>query len=60
MISSSRSCVARSSCCSGGIGTYVKGRGESHAEVGDRANDALRVNGSELGAQVIAEGATWH
>ena len=41
----------------GGIGTYVKARTESHAEVGDRANDAVRVNASELGAQVIGEGA---
>lgn len=41
----------------GGIGTYVKARGESHAEVGDRANDAVRVDASEVGAAVIAEGA---
>lgn len=41
----------------GGIGTYVKARGESHAEVGDRANDPVRVNAAELGAQVIGEGA---
>jgi glutamate dehydrogenase len=41
----------------GGIGTYVKGRAESHAEVGDRSNDLLRVNASELGAAVIGEGA---
>ena len=41
----------------GGIGTYVKARDESDAEVGDRANDALRVNGAEVRAQVIGEGA---
>jgi glutamate dehydrogenase len=41
----------------GGIGTYVKACGESHAEVGDRANDALRVNGVQLHCKVIGEGA---
>ncbi|MGH9363387.1 MAG: NAD-glutamate dehydrogenase domain-containing protein, partial [Thermoanaerobaculia bacterium] len=41
----------------GGIGTYVKARDESHADVGDRANDALRVDGAELRAKVIGEGA---
>ena len=40
----------------GGIGTYVKGAAESHADVGDKANDALRVNGSELRCRVIGEG----
>ena len=40
----------------GGIGTYVKASHESHAEVGDRANDPLRVNGRELGARVFGEG----
>ncbi len=40
----------------GGIGTYVKARHESHADVGDRANDAVRVNGSELRARVVGEG----
>ena len=40
----------------GGIGTYVKASRESNAEVGDRANDALRVNGCELRAKVIGEG----
>jgi glutamate dehydrogenase len=40
----------------GGIGTYVKARSETHAQVGDRANDALRVNGSELRCKVVAEG----
>ena len=40
----------------GGIGTYVKASTETHAEVGDRANDALRVNGAELRCKVIGEG----
>jgi len=41
----------------GGIGTYVKAREESHAEAGDRSNDALRVDAEELKAKVIGEGA---
>lgn len=40
----------------GGIGTYVKSTSESHDEVGDRANDDLRVNGSDLRCKVIGEG----
>jgi glutamate dehydrogenase len=40
----------------GGIGTYVKAVSETHAQVGDRANDALRVNGRELRCKVFAEG----
>ena len=40
----------------GGIGTYVKSRHESNAEVGDRANDAVRINGSDLKAKVVGEG----
>ena len=40
----------------GGIGTYVKASHQGHAEVGDRANDAIRVNGSELRCKVVAEG----
>ncbi len=40
----------------GGIGTYVKAASETHADVGDRANDALRVNGSELRCKVVGEG----
>jgi glutamate dehydrogenase len=40
----------------GGIGTYVKARSETHADVGDKANDAVRVNGSELRAKVVGEG----
>lgn len=41
----------------GGIGTYIKATDETHAEAGDRANDALRVNARDLGAKVIGEGA---
>ena len=41
----------------GGIGTYVKASGETHEDVGDRANEALRINGRELRAKVIGEGA---
>jgi glutamate dehydrogenase len=40
----------------GGIGTYVKADSESNEEVGDRANDAIRVNGGELRVKVIGEG----
>jgi glutamate dehydrogenase len=40
----------------GGIGTYVKSSEETHAQVGDRANDALRVDGRELRCKVVAEG----
>ena len=40
----------------GGIGTYVKASSESNAEVGDRANDTLRVNGDELRCRVVGEG----
>ncbi len=41
----------------GGIGTYVKATHETQGDAGDRANDALRVNGRELKAKVIGEGA---
>jgi glutamate dehydrogenase len=40
----------------GGIGTYVKASSESHADVGDRANNALRINGCELRCKVVGEG----
>ena len=40
----------------GGIGTYVKSEAEEHADVGDRANDRVRVNGHELRARVVGEG----
>ena len=41
----------------GGIGTYIKAATQSNLEVGDRANDAVRVNGSEIQAKVVGEGA---
>jgi glutamate dehydrogenase len=40
----------------GGIGTYVKASSESHAAAGDRTNDAVRIDGSELRAKVVGEG----
>jgi glutamate dehydrogenase len=40
----------------GGIGTYVKSSQERNAEVGDRANDAVRVNGADLRCKAVAEG----
>jgi glutamate dehydrogenase len=40
----------------GGIGTYIKAETESDADVGDRANDAVRVNGNQLRVKVIGEG----
>ena len=41
----------------GGIGTYIKASTETQAEAGDRANDALRVDGAEIRARVLGEGA---
>jgi len=41
----------------GGIGTYVCGEGESDAQVGDHANDGVRIKGHEIRAQVVGEGA---
>ena len=40
----------------GGIGTYIKSTHQSNAEAGDRANDAIRVNGKDVCAKVIGEG----
>ena len=40
----------------GGIGTYVKAATEAHADVADKANDAVRVDGAQLRVRVIAEG----
>ncbi|MEW5248469.1 NAD-glutamate dehydrogenase [Microbulbifer sp. 2201CG32-9] len=40
----------------GGIGTYVKASSENHGDVGDKANDAVRVDGRELRARVFGEG----
>jgi len=41
----------------GGIGTYVKAAAESHADVGDKTNDALRINAQDLRVRVVGEGA---
>jgi glutamate dehydrogenase len=41
----------------GGIGTYIKSSSETNAEAGDRTNDAIRVDGNEIRAKVIGEGA---
>ncbi|RUR55337.1 NAD-glutamate dehydrogenase [Vreelandella populi] len=40
----------------GGIGTYVKSSEETDADVGDKANDALRINGADLNCRVVGEG----
>ncbi|MDT0511233.1 MULTISPECIES: NAD-glutamate dehydrogenase [unclassified Halomonas] len=40
----------------GGIGTYVKGSDETDAQVGDKANDGLRIDGRELNCRVVGEG----
>ena len=40
----------------GGIGTYIKAKSETDAQVGDRATDLVRINGSELKAKVFGEG----
>ena len=40
----------------GGIGTYVKASNETHTDVGDRANDVLRIDGRDLRAKVVGEG----
>lgn len=40
----------------GGIGTYIKSSTESNADVGDKSNDAVRVNGNEIRATVVGEG----
>ena len=42
----------------GGIGTYVKAGSEKNEDVGDRANDALRIDASQLRAKVVGEGGT--
>ena len=54
-----RSCGRPSTCSwNGGIGTYVKAHAETHADVGDKANDAVRVDGAELRAASSARAAT--
>jgi glutamate dehydrogenase len=40
----------------GGIGTYVKASDETHGDAGDKANDAVRVDASELRCRVVGEG----
>ena len=40
----------------GGIGTYVKAANETHADVGDRANDGVRISGGELRCRIVGEG----
>jgi glutamate dehydrogenase len=41
----------------GGIGTYVKAPGQANADVGDKANDAVRIDATDLRATVVGEGA---
>lgn len=41
----------------GGIGTYVKSSQETNADIGDRTNDSVRVNGADLRVRVVGEGA---
>ena len=40
----------------GGIGTYIKGAQETHLAVGDKANDAIRIDGHQVGARILGEG----
>jgi glutamate dehydrogenase len=40
----------------GGIGTYVKASTESQSDVGDKANDAIRIDGAQLRVKVVGEG----
>lgn len=40
----------------GGIGTYIKGSNETHSDIGDKHNDAVRCNGGDIRAKIIAEG----
>jgi len=41
----------------GGIGTYIKSSSESHADAGDRASDAVRIDAPQIRAKVVGEGA---
>src|SRR5262249_44782576 len=41
----------------GGIGTFIKSSAQSNSDVGDRTNDALRINGRDVRARVVGEGA---
>jgi glutamate dehydrogenase len=49
-------CAAVDLLWNGGIGTYVKASEESNVDVGDRANDAVRVNGKQLRCKCVGEG----
>jgi glutamate dehydrogenase len=49
-------CMPADLLWNGGIGTYVKSSEESNAEAGDRANDAVRINGANLRVKVVGEG----
>ena len=52
-------CLLQSECdllWSGGIGTFVKAESETHLDVGDRANDLIRVDAKTLGCKVVGEG----
>ncbi|MFN5182362.1 MAG: NAD-glutamate dehydrogenase domain-containing protein [Bacteroidota bacterium] len=40
----------------GGLGTYIKASSEDHREVGDKSNDAVRVDGKDVRAKVVGEG----
>ena len=40
----------------GGIGTYIKAQDETHVQVGDKANDTIRIDGHEVGASIVGEG----
>ena len=40
----------------GGIGTFIKATSETHSDVGDRANDTIRINAADVNAKVIGEG----
>jgi glutamate dehydrogenase len=40
----------------GGIGTYIKATAENNADIGDKANDPIRLNGSQIRARVVGEG----
>ncbi len=52
-----RSCIADADLLyNGGVGTYVKSSDETQAQVGDKTNDAVRVNGAELRVKVVGEG----
>jgi glutamate dehydrogenase len=42
----------------GGVGTFVKARSESHADVGDKANDGVRIDGAQLRCRVVGEGGS--